>query len=213
VVEMQRVFEDNWLEVSGGEVVSHGVVKRSVGGEAVQVVMGAPYERGDTLGATYLLAIDAAKDFILLEHSYFIPNKQLREALVRARARGVRVEVILPSDKIDTKVVRSASKLHWPELMAAGVKIYEFQPSMMHGKLMVVDGEFCVVGSGNFDDRSLFMNDEINLNIWGERFADKQMKMFERDKKRSHLMSVEDARVKRGERLLRFGGWLIEDWL
>ena len=151
-VEYKALFENNWREVNAGEVVAVQDFSKGVryGGEAVQVVMGAPYERGDTLGATYLLAIDAAKNFVFLEHAYFVPNKKLR-----------------PSDKIDTAVVREASKLHWRELMAAGVKIYVFQPSMLHGKLMVVDGEFSVVGSGSCDDRTFFMNDEMNLNVWG----------------------------------------------
>jgi cardiolipin synthase len=81
-----------------------------------------------------------------------------------------------------------ASKRHWPELIQAGIKIYEYQPTMVHVKLIVVDDSFVSVGSGNVDDRSIRLNDEANLDVLDSQFAAQQMRLFELDKKQSHEM-------------------------
>lgn len=218
VADLQHGFSNNWKELRGVELEGEEYfpqLKRLKGVNTVEalVTLGAPYERGDTLGAANLLAIDAAKKSILIEHAYFLPNKQLKKAIIRACERGVKVEVIVPNEHIDTAVVREVSKTHWPELMAAGVQIYEFQPSMMHGKLMVVDDELSVIGSGNFDDRSFFINDELNVLVRGKRFAREQREMFEFDRSRSKRMTRKDARVRLREIPRRAVGKLLEPQL
>jgi cardiolipin synthase len=158
--------------------------------------MGAPRERGDTLGGSYLLAIDAAKKSILIEHAYFAPNPRLLHAIKQARARGVEVKVIVPGDPIDSKVLREASKIYWPTLMKAGVEIYEYQTSMMHAKLIVIDDYLTIAGSGNFDDRTFFINDESNLHVLSSTLAKKQKEIFYKDLKQSKRMTPSDAKMK-----------------
>lgn len=218
VADLQRGFTDNWKELRGLDLVGHDYfpqLSHSRRNDQVKaiVTLGAPYERGDTLGATNLLAIDSAKKSILIEHAYFLPNKQLKKAIIRACKRGVKVEIIVPSEHIDTPVVREVSKTHWPELMAAGASIYEFQPSMMHGKLLVIDDELSIIGSGNFDDRSYFLNDELNVVVLGKGFAREQREMFEQDRARSKQMTRKDARVRLREIPRRMVGKLLEPQL
>ena len=198
VADMQTIFSNNWQEltgekISGSEYFPH---LTKTGNMSVQNTMGAPRERDDTLGASYLLAIDAAKKSILIEHSYFAPNRRLRHAIKQARARGVSVKVIVPGDPIDSKILREASKIYWPELIKAGVEIYEYQTSMMHGKLIVIDDYLTIAGSGNFDDRTLFINDESNLHVLSESLAKKQRAMFENDLKHCKRMTPADAKMK-----------------
>ena len=215
VAELQRGFMNNWKELRGVDLESEAYFPqlKRVGEMKAQVVLGAPCERGDTLGAGYLLAIDAAQKSILIEHAYFLPNKQLRKALFRAMARGVELDIILPNDHIDTPIVRQTSMCCWPELLAAGARIYEFQPSMMHGKLIVVDDELSIIGSGNFDDRTFFINDEINVHVLSKRFARDQRRMFENDLKSCEQKYEADAKARISDLPRRWVGKLLEPQL
>jgi cardiolipin synthase len=113
--------------------------------------------------------------------------------LVNAARRGVKVEIIVPGKLINKKIVRAASKRHWPELIKAGIKIYEYQPTMVHVKLIVVDDTFVSVGSGNFDNRSIQLNDEANLDVLDRDFAAQQTRLFEMDKKQSHEITLDET--------------------
>jgi cardiolipin synthase len=141
----------------------------------------------------YLLAIASAKKSLRIENAYFLPDDLVRKELVEAAKRGARVEIIVPGKKIDQKLVRSASRRHWPELLNAGIKIYEYQPTMVHVKLMVVDDKFVSVGSGNFDNRSIRLNDEANLDVLSSDFAAQQTNLFEIDKRRSHEIKASEV--------------------
>ncbi len=198
VTDMQHAFANNWKELTHQELSGSDYFPTlsNTGNMNVQITMGAPRERGDTLGASYLLAIDAAKKSILIEQAYFAPNKQLRNAIKRACARGVNVKLIVPGEPIDSKILREAAKIYWPELMKAGVEIYEYQPSMMHVKLMVVDDYLTIAGSGNFDDRSFFINDEANIHILSRPCALTQRYLFFSDLKRCKRMTPKDAKVR-----------------
>jgi len=198
VADMQTIFSDNWKELTGKNISGPDYFPSltNTGSMSVQNTMGAPRERGDTLGASYLLAIDAAKKSILIEHSYFAPNPRLLHAIKQARARGVTVKVIVPGDPIDSKILREASKIYWPALMQVGVEIYEYQTSMMHAKLIVIDDYLTIAGSGNFDERTFFINDEANLHVLSGPLATKQKAMFYRDLKQCKRMTLSDAKMK-----------------
>jgi len=93
------------------------------------------------------------------------------KALITARQREVRVRVTVPGKLIDSETVRLASKAHWGELLLAGIEIYEYQPTVTHNKLLIVDGIMRSVGSTNFDVRSFRLNDEASLNVYDAVFA------------------------------------------
>ena len=118
---------------------------------------------------------------------------RLLPSLIAAAKRGVKVEIIVPGKHIDQRVVRAASKRHWPDLLQTGIKIYEYQPTMVHVKLLVVDDAFVSVGSGNFDNRSVRLNDEANLDVLDRQFAAEQTRLFEKDKRESREMMLDPA--------------------
>src|SRR2546430_16844966 len=152
---------------------------------------GAHYENLDLM---YLLAIASAQKTLRIENAYFLPDDLVRKELIEAARLGAKVEILVPGRKIDQKLVRLASRRHWPELIRAGVRIFEYQPTMVHVKLMIVDDIFVSIGSGNFDNRSIRLNDEANLDASDHNFAAQQTRLFEIDRSRSHEVTPEELR-------------------
>jgi cardiolipin synthase len=110
------------------------------------------------------------------------------QTLSAARKRGVRVRILVPNRHTDAKFGRWATHALYTELLAAGIEIHEYQPTMLHCKIMIVDGRWTSVGSCNFDDRSFRLNDEANLNVFDEDFARAQLAHVERDFAQSRLI-------------------------
>jgi cardiolipin synthase len=98
----------------------------------------------------------------------------------------------MPGHHIDSEIVRRASRASWGELLRAGAELYEYQPTMYHCKVMIVDERWVSVGSTNFDTRSFSTNDEVNLNVYDREFALAQVKVFEEDLQRSRRVSLEE---------------------
>jgi cardiolipin synthase len=142
----------------------------------------------------YLMSITSAERSILLSNAYFVPDSLAVEALVRAAKRGVEVRVIVPGKHIDTGTVRRASRGLWGPLLEAGVQIAEYQPTMFHVKCLVVDSCLVSVGSTNFDNRSFSINDEANLNVFDQAFAEEQERVFEADWAKAKPMTLEQWR-------------------
>jgi cardiolipin synthase A/B len=140
----------------------------------------------------YLLAITSAATSIDLASAYFLPDALASDALVAAARRGVRIRILVPGPIIDTDVVRRASRATWGPLLAAGIAIHEYQPTMFHCKVMVVDQRMASVGSTNFDNRSFRLNDESNLNVYDEAFARAQTAIIEQDLRRSRRVTLEE---------------------
>jgi cardiolipin synthase len=139
----------------------------------------------------YLLAIASAQKTLQIENAYFLPDDLMRKELTDAAKRGVKVDVLVPGKKIDQKLVRLASRRQWLELIRAGVRIFEYQPTMVHVKLMIVDDIFVSIGSGNFDNRSIRLNDEANLDVLDRNFAAQQIRLFESDKKQCREVTLD----------------------
>jgi cardiolipin synthase len=140
----------------------------------------------------YLLSLASAREHVRLAASYFVPDDLAVQTIIAARGRGVTVELILPGTKIDAEIVRQASRARWGDLLDAGVEIYEYQPTMYHCKVMIVDDVWVSVGSTNFDNRSFRLNDEANLNIYDPAFARTQIAAFEADKTRARKVTREE---------------------
>jgi cardiolipin synthase len=193
VAQMQSVMLDNWVKTTGK--VLHGPeyfpALEPVGTQKAQVFASSPSGGSESMLMMYLLAITAAKKSIDLSSAYFVPDGITRRALAAAVARGVRVRIIVPGPHIDAETVRRASRGLWGELLRAGVQIHEYEPTMYHCKVMIVDGLMTSVGSTNFDVRSFRLNDEANLNIYDAEFAARQTRVFEEDLKRSRRITLE----------------------
>jgi cardiolipin synthase len=150
----------------------------------------------------------------LIENSYFVPDNRCVEALVTAAKRGVEIEIIVPNHHTDVPLARRASRARWGPLLEAGIAIYEYQPTMLHCKLMVVDDRWTTVGSTNFDNRSFRLNDEANLNVLDEAFAAEQTRIFADDRQRSrHIRLEEWLNRPRREKLQEFLAALLRSQL
>jgi len=128
-----------------------------------------------------LLALTAAQKSIDIENAYFVPDSLTVDALIAAAKRGVRVRIVVPGKHTDARVQRWAAQALYGGLLAAGAEIYEYQPTMIHCKVLVIDGVWTSVGSANFDDRSFRLNDEANLNVFSEDLAREQVELIDRD--------------------------------
>lgn len=194
VAQMQAAFMDNWLQTEA--CVLHGeeyFPKLEPAGDLpAQLFQSSPEEGAESVRLMYLLSITAAARSIRLGTAYFVPDDLTIDAFVGARERGVKVEIIIPGKHIDTPVVRRASRSRWGKLLEAGVEIYEYQPTMFHCKVMIVDDAWVSVGSTNFDNRSFRLNDEANLNTFDRDLAAHQTQCFEQDRSRSKRITFED---------------------
>ncbi|RYX97827.1 MAG: cardiolipin synthase B [Comamonadaceae bacterium] len=193
VAQMQATFLDNWLKVTGQ--VLHGQTYfpqlESAGGSNAQMFSSSPSSGSESMQLMYHVAITAADHTIDLSMAYFVPDDLSQKLLLDALKRGVKLRLIAPGPITDTQTVRNASRGTWGPLLEAGAEIYEFQPTMYHCKVMIVDQLMVSVGSTNFDNRSFRLNDEANLNIYDPLFAQKQTVVFEDDLKRSKRMTLE----------------------
>ena len=185
VSQMQAAFNDNWIKTTG--VVLNGEdyfpALPHAGDMDAHMFIASPAGGSESMHLMYLMAIAAAEHSIDLQAAYFVPDELMLNALKAARHRKVRVRIILPGEHTDSDSVRLASKAQWGELLLAGVEIYEYQPTMMHNKLLIVDKVMTSVGSTNFDERSFRLNDEASLNIYDPAFAAHMTEVFETDLK------------------------------
>ena len=191
VGQMQAVFADNWTKATGivldGEPYFPPLTAK--GGHAAQMFSSSPSGGSESMLLMYLMSITAAKSTIDLSSSYFVPEELTINALVAASKRGVKVRIITPGDTIDSRIVRAASRDKWEPLLAAGIEIAEYQPTMYHVKALIVDSVMVSVGSTNFDNRSFSLNDEANLKIIDAAFAKEQVAVFNDDWKRAKVIT------------------------
>ena len=191
VAQMQAAFTDNWIKTRNEVLFGSNYFPelKPVGGSLAQVFKSSRGEGSESVRLMYLLSIASATKTIRLQAAYFVPDELAIETLVAARQRGVKIQIIVPGPDMDAKIVQRASRALWGRLLDAGVEIYEYQPTMYHCKVLIVDDVWVSVGSTNFDDRSFRLNDEANLNIYDATFAAEQTKVFEEDKGKSRLMT------------------------
>jgi cardiolipin synthase len=194
VAQMQAVFLDNWIKVTG--VVLHGPAYfpelKSVGKGAAQMFSSSPEGGSESMQLMYLMALTAAERTLDLSVAYFVPDELTLHALTDALKRGVKVRMIMPGPYTDTELVGAASRASWGALLEAGAELYEYQPTMYHCKVMIADSLLVSVGSTNFDNRSFRLNDEANLNIYDADFAAEQTRIFVEDLSRSRRVTLQE---------------------
>ena len=193
VAQMQSAFMDNWIKVSGD--VLHGPeyfpALAQVGDGKAHIFSSSPSGGSESMRLMYLLAITAASRSIHLSTPYFVPDALTIKALTDATRRGVTVQIITVGAQTDAELVRHASRARWGPLLEAGIQIYEYQPTLYHCKVMIVDGLWVTVGSTNFDPRSFNLNDEANLSYFDADFSRRQIEIFQQDLLHSRQMTLE----------------------
>lgn len=214
VSQLQHAFLEDWVHTTG-EVLhggKHFPTIEPTGDMLAQVISSSRTDQSSMAKLLYYMAIQAARGRIWIENAYFVPDRQIRQGLVKAAARGVDVRVIVPGKYIDSPNVRLASRFHYGELLDGGVQIYEYLPTMMHNKVMVVDGIWTSIGSINFVNRSMKSNAEVNVSVYDRRFASLTETMIEDDLEKCERFTKEKWK-KRGL-LARFGEtffWLFSE--
>ena len=196
VAQLQQAFLDNWIQMRAE--VLHGddyfPELLPCGNTICQIFKSSVSEGADNARLMFLLSIAAARKSIRIVNPYFIPDRLVIRLLKAALDRGVSVEIIGPSERIDQRVVRYVGRARWGGLLRHGARFFEFQPALLHSKYFVVDEQWASVGSCNLDDRSLCLNEEANLNVWDQKFARHHLQVFEEDKARSREITWEEWR-------------------
>ncbi len=216
VAQMQSAFADNWMKMAAA--VIHGddyfPALDAVGTQRCHLFKSAPHEGSDSLRLMFLFSIAAARRTIHLANAYFLPDDLTVQTMVEALERGVKIDIMVPGAHIDKGYVRDASYARWGSLLEAGARFYEYAPTMMHSKLMVIDGQWTSVGSANFDNRSFRLNDEANLNVHDAAFGAEQVAVFEADKRRAREVTLAEWRDRsRPQKLLDGAAALLRSQL
>jgi cardiolipin synthase len=222
LIGLQTCFAENWLESSGeilGGDADYFPACRGEGweedraGESGLVVISSPSAgRATRSRIVFQTLLACAGKSIDITTPYFLPDRSAMREMIRAvKERGVRLRVLVPGDHADHTMTRRAGRRRYGPLLKAGAEIHEYQPSMIHTKVLVVDGLWCVVGTSNFDNRSFGLNDEINLVINDAGLAGRLEEDYRRDLERSHRVTYEEwARRPITERVVEFASRILD---
>jgi cardiolipin synthase len=192
---LEASFFENWVEAGGRDAPELDLGEPPGPGHSRSLVIWSnPIGGVSNVKLLFLYSIAGARRTIDIQSPYFIPDGSAQRAIADARRRGVEVRVLTDGDVTDVKSVKHASRNQYQPLLDAGVQIFEFQPTMMHTKVMVIDGQWSVFGSGNFDNRSLELNDEITVAVADADLGRRLVEAFEKDLTRSKQWRVEDWR-------------------
>jgi cardiolipin synthase len=212
---IQGAFVENWLEASG-EILDgrdyFPALSSNPGSTTALVISGSPSSGGSTRSRVlFQTLIAAAQKSVYITTPYFLPDRSMRDELVRAKKRGVMVSIVVPGKRNDHALTRSSGRRAYGDLLKAGAAVYEYEPAMIHAKIAIIDGTWSVAGSTNIDNRSFGINDEINLAVLDSSVAMKLAMNFQEDISHSTRVTL-DRWEKRSlfERLLEWIGWVVE---
>jgi cardiolipin synthase A/B len=214
VPNLQATFAENWLEACGELIAGPDyfpIITREEA-QTAMVVNSTPSAGGSTRARILMQSLIAgAHHSILITTPYFLPDTSMQDEIVRARRRGVQVKILTPGKHSDHALTRSSSQRAYGKLLEAGAQIFEYQPAMIHAKILIIDGVWSVVGSTNFDNRSFGLNDEVNLAVFDESFAMRLAEDYARDVANSREVTFEQWAhrpwLQRAPELL---GWVLE---
>lgn len=214
VDQLQAPFLANWAECTGRLVVGDGVLGASPvsDGEAQRAaVLYSSPSLGSTGAERFLaLTVSAARKTLYIKSAYFVPSSGFRNLLCRAAAADVDVRVLTAGRHTDEPLARYAGRVHYGELLAAGIRIYEYVPTMMHAKTVVADGTWAAVGSMNFDNRSLKLNDEVTVVVQDEGIGSALTRAFVDDLGFATEIGLAELRERpRHVRIRDRAAWLI----
>jgi cardiolipin synthase len=204
---LQAIFFQHWTEETHGVPAGPGIfpVLEERGPVEAHVVCSDAGEAVSSVATLYTLALASARREIIIQNPYFVPGRGVVELLKKMVRRGVTVHLMVPGRNTDSRFVRRAGCYLYEGLMRAGVRLYEYEPSLIHQKIVIVDGIWSHIGSTNFDARSLALNEEAGVGLRDAEVASELTRSFERDLASSHEMDPDRWR-QRG-RWRRFFEW------
>jgi cardiolipin synthase A/B len=183
VADMQASFAEHWLEATG-KIIQGEAFYPSLGETGPKVAQFIKSSHGGStknIQLMLLMAIAAAQESIRIGTPYFVPDDLTIAQLIDARRRGVEIEILVPGDNIGLEFVRHASRHFWGRLLREGIRIYEYQPTLYHVKVHVVDDLWTMIGSSNVDERAFRHDHEANLVVVDADFAASQVAIFRSD--------------------------------
>ncbi|HUF30003.1 MAG TPA: phospholipase D-like domain-containing protein [Gemmatimonadaceae bacterium] len=209
VMQLQATFTAGWAEATGmlltGEQFFPVEGFQADGDQSAALLHTAP-TIGSTAAERYLaLSIASARKTLYITNSYFVPDEAFRRMLTEAVSRGVDVRILTTSDETDVKLTWMAGRAHYEELLGGGVRVYEYQPTMMHAKTLVADGQWSSIGTLNFDNRSLVFNDESILLSLNPQLGAQLDSIFIKDLEYSTEIQLETFRQR--SRISRAKEW------
>ena len=194
VAALQGVAAENWLECCGEILTGPEYFPNldRAGDATAFVIRSSPSDRATASRVTFQLLMEGADRELRINTPYFLPDRALRRALVRAAQRGVQVRIIVPGPVTDQRLVRLASRRMYRELLGGGVRIFEYRPSMTHVKALMVDGVWAVIGTTNIDNRSFEHNDEVNVAFREQGVTARLCQDFEADLAASDEVTMDE---------------------
>ncbi|MBI2827766.1 MAG: cardiolipin synthase B [Acidobacteria bacterium] len=213
VAALQGVFAENWLEC-GGEILTSPrdwPALEPAGAAQALLVKSSPSDRATSSRVVFQMLIEGAVSEIDIGTPYFLPDRALRRALVRAARRGVRIRVVVPGRHADQRLARLASRRMYGELLAGGVQLYEYRSGMTHVKVLMVDGTWALIGTTNVDNRSFEHNDEVNVAFREAAVTARLRRDFESDLAASNEVTSDSWRARSPfEKLVGPVCWILE---
>jgi len=189
VKQFERLFRQHWLEQDGHALGEEDPPVEGDGNEVVRILGSAPKRLVSRYYVTVLSAIRTAETSVWITAAYFVPTHQEKEALIKAAKRGVDVRLLLPSHS-DSSAALQVQHSHYSDLLEAGVRIYERDSDVLHSKTIVVDHVWSMVGSSNFDHRSVLFNDEVDAIVIGQETGSELSRLFETDVSSAHPIDL-----------------------
>jgi cardiolipin synthase len=229
VPELEKLFKEHWREQLGVPLETegnpHAVASTSLiptsdadppsqpsGDEVVRILGSSPTKLKRRYYVTVISAIRNAESSIWITGAYFVPTHQEKEGLLVAARRGVDVRLLLPS-RSDSSPALAVQHSHYEELLRAGVKIYERDDGILHSKTMVIDQVWSIVGSSNFDHRSVLFNDEVDAVVLGKATGESLADDFKADLQHAHAIDPEQWRHRPALEHLRENFWRLWEQL
>jgi cardiolipin synthase len=206
VRQLQAAFAAAWIEATGVMFTGRATLRPAPDGTTAGLLFTAP-----TLGSTpaerfFALSIAGARKTLYITNAYFAPDRSFIDLLTAAARRGVDVRILTAGPRTDVNIVRLAGRAWYDTLLAAGVRVYEWQPGTLHAKTFVVDGEWFTVGSMNFDNRSMALNDEATLMVLDRTAGANMDRIFLDDLRHAEEIRLEPFRRRSWfERLAEWG--------
>jgi cardiolipin synthase A/B len=211
VRQLQAAFAAAWTEATGVLFTGRATLAPQDDGVTAAGLLHTMPTLGSTPAERFIaLSIAAARKTLYLTNAYFAPDANFVEQLAAAARRGVDVRILTAGPRTDVHVVRLAGRASYDTLLAAGVRLYEWQPTTLHAKTFVVDGEWSTIGSMNFDNRSMALNDESTLMVLDRAVGEEMTRIFLDDLRHASEITAASMRQRSWfQRLLEQGANLL----
>jgi cardiolipin synthase len=197
VRQLQAAFVTAWVEATGVMFTGRATVEELADGATAAGLLYTAPTLGSTAAERFVaLSIGAARQTLYITNAYFAPDRNFIDLLTAAAQRGVDVRILTAGPRTDVNVVRFAGRAWYETLLRSGVRLYEWQPGTLHAKTFVVDGMWSTVGSMNFDNRSMALNDESNLMVLDRAVGNEMNRIFLDDLQHAREITLEVFRTR-----------------